>query len=89
MRRSYPREHLRPLQRMSLYNEAASAAEALTVLVQAERTTRVLNEQVQESDFVVFYFRQRRDNLVGDEVGATALGWESKLFLIPRHDAGG
>lgn len=55
------------------------------ILVQAQRAARVLHEQVQQPDLVVFDFRQRRHHVVGDKVRAAGLGGQRDGFLRPAH----
>ena len=57
----------------------------IPILVQRERTARVLHEQVQHADLVVADFRELGEDGVGDEVGAAAAGGEGERFLEPGH----
>lgn len=45
----------------------------------------MLNEEVEESAFVVADFREFVDDGVGNEVAAARAGGESELFLEPGH----
>ena len=60
----------------------------LTVLVQAQSAAGVLDEQVEQANLVVANLRDRRHDVVGDEVRAARLGGQGKVLLRPRHDAG-
>jgi hypothetical protein len=55
------------------------------VFVQRERARSVLDEQVEEPDFVVFDFGQFVDHAVGDEVAASRARGERELLLEPGH----
>lgn len=55
------------------------------VLVERERTAGVLDEQVQHADLVVADLGQFGQDMVGDEVGATAARGQSEVFLGPGH----
>lgn len=45
----------------------------------------MLNEEVEESAFVVADFGQFVDDGVGDEIAAARAGGERELFLEPGH----
>ncbi len=55
------------------------------VLVQAERTARVLHEEVEQADFVLFELGELLLDVRGDEVGAAGLGGQRELLLEPGH----
>jgi hypothetical protein len=59
-----------------------------TVFIQAQRTARVLNEQIQQPNLVVSDLRKIRHHLISYQIGAAGLGGESKLLLEPGHCAG-
>jgi len=46
----------------------------------------MLNEQVEDADLVLRDLRNRRANVICDEVGATRLRGQRELFLEERHD---
>lgn len=48
----------------------------------------MLDEQIQESNFIVFDFGDRRNDMISDEVGATGFGGERNGLLGPGHDCG-
>lgn len=49
----------------------------------------MLDEQVQEPDFVVFYLWQRGHDVVGYEVGAPGFGREREGLLEPARMGAG
>lgn len=53
------------------------------VLVQGQRARGVLDEEVQEADFVRGDFGDGVEDVIGYEVGAAGGGGESELFLGP------
>lgn len=56
------------------------------VLVQRKTATRVLDEQVQQADFVGAQFGKLGHDVVGDQVAATAARGEREGLLEPGHD---
>ncbi|QSZ37765.1 hypothetical protein DSL72_008864 [Monilinia vaccinii-corymbosi] len=60
----------------------------IPVLIQTQGTTRMLDEQIQKSNFIVFDFGDGGDDVVGDEVRAPGSRREGDGFLGPRHDGG-
>ena len=58
------------------------------VLVQTQRAGRVLDEEVQQPDFVGFEFGERRHDLVRYEVAAAGFGGQRDCFLKPGHAGG-
>lgn len=65
-----------------------SAQHLLTVFIQAQRTARVLDKEVQQPDLIVLDLRHSLQDLIRDQVRAPRLGLESKLLLRP-HGGGG
>lgn len=60
------------------------------VLVQAQRTARVLDKQVEDSDFVILELWKSAHHIVGDEVRALGLAGQRELLLEPgAHCDGG
>lgn len=57
----------------------------IPVLIQAERATGVLDEEIQQSDFVGRDLRERGGDVVGYEVGAPCGGGEREGLLEPGH----
>lgn len=57
----------------------------IPVLIQRQRTTRVLHEQVQHADLVIADLWELGEDGVGDEVGAAAAGGEGEVLLEPGH----
>lgn len=55
------------------------------ILIQRQRTTRVLHEEVQHADLVVADLGELGEDGVGDEVGAAAAGGEGEVLLEPGH----
>lgn len=48
----------------------------------------MLNEQMQNSNFIVFNFGERGDDVVGNEVGTPRFGRKGESFLCEGHDGG-
>ncbi|KAK1060677.1 hypothetical protein LTR74_011692 [Friedmanniomyces endolithicus] len=57
----------------------------IVVFVQREGAGGVLDEEVEEADFVGFELREVGEDIGGDEVAAAALRGEGELFLGPGH----
>lgn len=57
----------------------------IPVLVQTQRAARVLDEQIQESDFVVLDLRDFFLDDVGDEVAAATFRRQGEGLLCPGH----
>lgn len=55
------------------------------VFVEGEGAGGVLDEEVEEADFVGFQLGEFLEDGVGDEVGAAALGREGEGLLGPGH----
>lgn len=60
------------------------AIKLLTVLIQAKRTARVLNKQIQQPHLIVLNLWESLKNLICNQVRAPALGLEGKLLLRPH-----
>ena len=59
----------------------------IPVLVERQPAARVLDEQVQQADFVVAEFGEFGGDVVGDEVAAAGARGKSKRLLKPGHVA--
>jgi hypothetical protein len=57
----------------------------VVIFVQAKGAGCVLNEEVQNADFVVFELRELAHDFIGDEVATTGFGGEGELFLGEGH----